>query len=325
LIRIGEIRTGLIQNSNMISLDSSIQLLSSLAGVRPTVSQRPIRQVRSAPKFEGVDCFAPSAKGRKAGLVGTVECSASLTGNRIIQTSSTTTITRKVGKHRREQWSYYLANPGMSELGSQFETEELIESFLRTTPQPSVLDLGAIAERRMNEIQSNTTILDRRPPIRSSRSIVRWAHFDETVEAAESRFDIHFRIESDLMRTLYVHTMNAPTVMVDRFCECIAYHDWLLTSVGRRVESIGHWAGQPHDLLPEVSPIIEHLLNLWMPMAHVPLGWSESWRALEESVGFSREWASYVETIRNFVTISTLRQLEILREEIGKGPYEASP
>ncbi len=59
--------------------------------------------------------------------------------------------------------------------------------------------------------------------------------------------------------------------------------------------------------MARMSPAIEQLLHLWMPCAHPEPDLRWVWAALEGRPGFSRQWASIVDRLRNEQMGSILR------------------
>src|ERR1700755_2949509 len=87
LVTIGEVHTGLLQNSSAISLSTATRLVDVVLGERVLASERPTSYVRSVERLTGLDCPLPSSKGARVRAVGTVVSRSAITGGHVLQGS----------------------------------------------------------------------------------------------------------------------------------------------------------------------------------------------------------------------------------------------
>ncbi len=55
-----------------------------------------------------------------------------------------------------------------------------------------------------------------------------------------------------------------------------------------------------------LRPAVDHLLHLWMPRAHVDRSLGHLWDELEQEPGFTRQWRSLVQRIRDQLAVQTI-------------------
>ncbi|GAB3965390.1 hypothetical protein [Plantactinospora veratri] len=65
MLTLGEVHTGLLQNSSSLSLENTAQLLDLLVGQRVRRSERPIAYAVSPDQLTGVDCRLPTRSGSR--------------------------------------------------------------------------------------------------------------------------------------------------------------------------------------------------------------------------------------------------------------------
>src|SRR5690242_16102985 len=136
MVELGEVHTGLLQHSSVLSAGQAVQLLSLREGESVAHSERPNRYTASPEDLTGVDCQLPSRSGRQVRGVGTVATHTLISGGRILQGSSWVDIEPGRGRHRRA-WPYYLARPGRVEAVGSFEPDDLRAGFF--TGEPNAL------------------------------------------------------------------------------------------------------------------------------------------------------------------------------------------
>lgn len=299
----GEVHTGLLQHSHSLSPNKTNDLLSLAAGETVRQSARPIAYAVSPHFLSGLDCGLPGA-GREIRTVGTAMGRATITGGHILQGSTFAVIEAGTAKGR-QPWSHYLASPGRLSTVSGRLPDDLATRLLggptaATAPQ---LDLGAISGRTMDLVHRNA-LLDRRPPFRAARTRFRWVA--TTTATPESADTLHLTIHRARLRTARVSIQDTSLVSVAQLCEDIAYHDWLLTTMLTIVERAGI-GGRPQDeTITALRPAVDHLLHLWMPGAHCDPVTRRLWSPLEDRPGFSRQWTTLVNRVRDQITIATL-------------------
>jgi hypothetical protein len=306
MLVMGEVHTGLLQNSGEIPESTCRDVLRLLSGERVRVSRRPIVYAVSPDLLTGVDCRLPSASQSRIRGAGTILSRSSITGGRVVQGSSYTRIERS-GSDRRQPWSHYLARPGVVEVLGKAKPRDLADGFAEDPPADG-LDLGAISARFMDVVQSSP-LLDRRAPFKIARTRLRWV-----AEPGEPA--IHFTLHSDQMRTVrLVHTGEFTPAVVD-LCEDLALHDWLLTALLVIIERARIGGTPGPEAAVKLAPAVDHLLHLWMPSARVDDLLSPFWESLDRRPGFTRQWQSLVDRVRDQLAVHTLA---FLREKSGGG------
>ncbi|WP_148086343.1 SCO2521 family protein [Micromonospora sp. HM5-17] len=306
MLTLGEVHTGLLQNSTALSLDHTTQLLDLLVGQRVRRSERPIAYAVSPDQLTGVDCRLPTASGRVTRGVGTVVSHAAVTGGHVVQGSTYTRLDR-AASNRRLIWSHYLSRPGRVETIGKVDFSDVAQGFLSPAPQPQTLNLGAVSARLMDVVQSSPR-LDRRPPFRTKRTRLRWAIRPAPDATAEPRGT--FRVESDTLRTLELTAPHDDVSALVELCEDLALHDWLLTTLLSLMEFSLTGPGTRAQKIDRLRPAIDCLLHLWMPAARLDESVLPVWRDLEHRPGFTRQWQTSVTRIRDQVTLSTIALLE---------------
>jgi hypothetical protein len=93
---------------------------------------------------------------------------------------------------------------------------------------------------------------------------------------------------------------------VVRLCEDVALHDWLLTAVEEVVDGGRADGLSGEELVRRFRPVVAHLLPLWMPGAHVEDVLAPIWSGLEGRPGFTRQWSSLVDQIRDQMSLSVI-------------------
>ncbi|WP_035846551.1 SCO2521 family protein [Kitasatospora azatica] len=306
---LGEVRTGLLQHSVELPRAAALQLLHLRHGERVRSSSRPNSQVRSADLLTGVDCPLPTGSRRAVRGIGTALAHAVLTEGRVLQASVRVRIggpSEAGSSSLRLPWGHYLARPGTVEPTGPCGLDDLAEGFLAAdAPSGSLLDLGAIAERLLTDLGKLTDLqgrplVDRRAPFRSRRTRLLWT----AVEGSQA--GAHFTIEDGTLRTLRLTLERVDPVAVAAFCEDLALHDWLLTTLVQLIERSGLGSAPGAEPVLRLRPAVNHLLHLWMPGARVDRALAPVWGDLETSPGFSRQWAVAVQRIRDQLALQAV-------------------
>ncbi|MFY1673840.1 SCO2521 family protein [Plantactinospora sp. WMMB334] len=305
MLTLGEVHTGLLQNSSSLSLENTAQLLDLLVGQRVRRSERPIAYAVSPDQLTGIDCRLPTRSGSRTRGVGTVVSRAAVTGGHVLQGSTYTRLDR-AASNRRLTWSHYLARPGWVETIGKVDVRDVSAGFLGAH-QSQTLNLGAISARLIDAVQSSAR-LDRRPPFRTKRTRLRWSVLPAADATSEARGKL--RIESDTLRTLELTAPPEAVPALVEFCEDLALHDWLLTTLLSLIEFSLTGPGTRTQKVHRLRPAIDCLLHLWMPAARLDESVLPVWHDLEHRPGFTRQWQTSVTRIRDQVTLSTIALLE---------------
>jgi hypothetical protein len=122
------------------------------------------------------------------------------------------------------------------------------------------------------------------------------------------------------IRTARIATSTTDPAAIVALCEDLALHDWLLTTLTTVIERSLRGDPAGARALQQLRPAVECLLHLWMPGAHVGDELAAVWDGLERRPGFSRQWLTAVQRIRDFLAVSTLQELDRAGRVPGAGP-----
>jgi hypothetical protein len=294
-VHLGEIHTGMLQNSGPISAEIARQVLSTLPHQRVRSWERPIRRAASPEVLTGLDHALPSASGTHVRGVGTLATELRVTAGRLLQAGTRATVVQSAGG-RRLSWSYYLARPSTVETIGQLSPLDLVEGFLRDDPRGD-FDLGAVCTQWMGWAQSSVE-LDRRSPFPARRTRLRWA------AVTGSPALITFRVHDECLRSIKV---VAPAPMVgdlQELCHDVALHDWLLSSLVSLIDTAAIGQRNREEVLARLRPAVDHLLHAWMPSTRFRDDLAPFWTALEYSSGLARQWENAVDQVRDQVRLA---------------------
>ncbi len=304
MLVLGEVRTCLLQNSGAATRTDVAELLRLSPGERVRSSERPLSHAVSPELLNGVDCQVPAASGTRVRGIGTVAARGVVVGGRILQGSVYTRLER--GElDRRRPWSHYLGRPGVIETVGRFDRRDVVTGFFAEPRPEPTLDLGALSDLVIGSVQMNPR-LDHFAPFKSRRTRLRWAlRTDETAGG-------EFTVADDTLRTLSMTTNGDTVSAVVEFCEDLALHDWVLTTLLQLVERSNVGSADGPESLVRLRPAIDHLLHLWMPGARVAPSLLPLWESLERRPGFTRQWQATVTRIRDQLAVHTLEMLSRL-------------
>jgi hypothetical protein len=116
------------------------------------------------------------------------------------------------------------------------------------------------------------------------------------------------------VRTLLVHFDERRTDDLVALCEDLALHDWLLTTLVWLLDRNTGTPGTRVERVKKLDPAVDCLLHLWMPAARVDADLVPLWQSLDHRSGFSRQWKTSVDRIRDQLTLSTMTLLEAARK-----------
>lgn len=301
MLILGEIRTCLLRNSSTVRQTEVRELLAIVPGEPVWMSERPMAHAVSPDLIRGVDCPLPTRSHTRARGVGTVSAHAVVSAGRVLQGSVTTRVVR-AASDRRRPWPHYLANPGAVEMIGRASVADVADGFLGESSSTAVLDLGSMCERLVDTVQMSRR-LDHTIPFRSSRTRMRWAAF---VTDGPARIVDPFTVESDTSRTIALSTELEELPAAIRFCEDLALHDWVLTTLVRIVGRGDLSSGDGRQVVARLRPAVDHLMHVWMPGAHVPDSMLPLWETLERRPGFTRQWNATVSRIRDQLALRNL-------------------
>ncbi|MCT7351381.1 SCO2521 family protein [Streptomyces sp. 15-116A] len=296
----GEIRTCLLPSLQALDSGAAAQLLALRADERVLLSERPNLHARSPDTLTGVDCPLPSANGARTRAVGTVAARAVLTEGRVLQTSAHCGIPA-AGPDHRQPWGHYLVRPAVVEPLGKLPHEAVAQGIL-DGGRHGDLDLGLIAVQLLTRLL-RSPLLDHRPPLKSRPTRLRWVALptDGDGPPAIERFTV----AEDELRTVRLRVPEGtPGADLAGLCADLALHDWLLTTVVRVLDGL-RLGGRP--TIERLRPAVDHLLHLWMPRARVTKELAALWDPLEEQPGFTRQWRTLVQRIRDQLTLHAIQ------------------
>ncbi|WP_371671641.1 SCO2521 family protein [Streptomyces sp. NBC_00289] len=313
----GEVRTCLLPCRDAVSAAVAERLLTLRADERVRVSQRPNLHAVSPEVLTGVDCRLPTGNRGKVRAVGTVAARASLTEGRVLQATAYFSAPA-AGPDRRRPWGYYLTRPGqLLPVGRLAETV-VADALLTERWQPGAdeLDIGSIAEGLLSTISRKHRLLDYDAPLTSATTSLRWAALP-AADGRGARLE-RFTVAADGVRLVRLRVPNGTEpAAVARLAEDFALHDWLLTTVVDKLDGIRLGSADGAGTLKVLGPLVDHLLHLWMPRTRLDRSLGVLWDVLEEEPGFSRQWQTLVQRVRDQLA---LHAATARRELLSAGP-----
>ncbi|MEO3777661.1 SCO2521 family protein [Micromonospora sp. B11E3] len=299
MLVLGEVQTTALRHSGDVPRELAESVLALLAGERVRVSERPIGYAVSPHTFTGVDCRIAARSGARVRGVGTLMGRVCLTGGRVLQSSAVVRV-EPVGGGYRRAWSHYLARLGVVETLGRTDLPGTAAAHLDADRRASTMGMGALCNRLLAEVQGSS-LLDRRPPVRARRTVLRWAALtDEDVQAARVRLTVR----EDGLRSVRLLLGQAAVADVVALCEDLALHDWLLTALLSIIEQSQIGVGEPVQIIHRLRPAVDHLLHLWMPAARLDGFALSVWEGLEGRPGLSRQWDASVRRIRDQIAMA---------------------
>lgn len=300
MVIIGEIRTGLLRTSLPLPAQAVADLLSMRPGRQITATDRPINRTVSPDSIVGVDCTLSTDPQVKARGIGTVVTHAVVVGGAVVQASSRTRL-EWVDYRERREWSHYTARRGVVDVLGRPDQAKVIGGTKLPAPQRKALDLGAVCQRMLNLVQGRPQ-LDHKIALRTRPTQLRW----NATAREGARPRVHLHIDTDVRRT--VDVVVPPELLTEaiRFCEDLALHDWLYTSLGHVVEQAERDMAAGADPTMLLGAALTLLVRLWMPGAHVHHALRPLWADLEVEPSFTASWQQNVAWIRDQVSMRTL-------------------
>jgi hypothetical protein len=92
-------------------------------------------------------------------------------------------------------------------------------------------------------------------------------------------------------------------------CEDVALHDWLLTTLIEAVRKASIGLVPREETVQRLGPAADRLLHMWMPAAQADELTETMWAILERKAGFSRQWTTLVNRVRDQFSIATASAL----------------
>lgn len=299
MLVLGEVQTAALRHSGSVPRELAEGALALLAGERVRVSERPIGYAVSPYTLTGVDCRIAARTGARVRGVGTLMSRVCLTGGRVLQGSASVRVEPVEGGHRRA-WSHYLPRPGVVETLGRTDLPATAAAHLAADRMSSTMGMGSVCNRLLAEVQGSA-LLDRRPPVRARRTVLRWAALtDEDAQGVRVRFTVR----EDGLRTVRLLLGQVTVADIVELCEDLALHDWLLTALMSIIEQSGIGVGEPAQIVHRLRPAVDHLLHLWMPAARLNGFALSVWEGLEGRPGLSRQWDASVRRLRDQIAMA---------------------
>lgn len=298
-LALGEIHTGLLQNSVPVTGDVSELVLARAANQRVRRWERPIRYAASAPMLTGVDCDLPDLSGASRRAVGTVATATRLTTGQLLQACAWTGVERATAD-RRLSWSHYLARPAALQAFGQVRPAEIVAGFHSGQPPAAVLDLAGICGAAMAVVQSSPEV-DRRRPMHAARTRFRWS-----AVRRDGAPTFRLVIGPGNLRGLELEIADPGAEAVLDLCLDIALHDWLLTCVSEVIEVAGIGYRPRSAVVGRLRPLVDHLMHAWMPAARLDDTVRPIWERIDRQGGYTRQWATLMHRIRDQLALAGL-------------------
>jgi hypothetical protein len=299
-ILLGEIHTGILQNSGPASADVVEQLLSRVANQPVRHWERPVRHAAAPSLLTGVDCLLPTTSGFARRAVGTLATDACISVGQLLQASAYTGVTTS-REGRRLAWSHYLSHPGSLEALGDVRSAELVDGFLAVEQRPGHLDLAGVCAGVMADVQ-RSSVIDRGRPLRAARTQFRWA-----VVARSGKPSFRLTIGPGGLRSLQLGLSDPDGAAVRDLCLDVALHDWLLSSVIEAVDVANIGYRGRSEVVDRLRPIVDHLLHAWMPGARLPGQMRSIREEIDREAGLSRQWGTLMHRIRDQLSLAGLR------------------
>ncbi|GHJ98761.1 SCO2521 family protein [Streptomyces sp. NPDC003753] len=298
----GEVRTCLLPSFHALDGRAAAQLLRLRADEHVRVSERPNLYALSPDVLTGVDCRLPTSNGAKVRGVGTVAARAALTEGRVLQATAYFSAP-SAGPDTRRPWGHYLVRPGLVEPFGKLPEQATAEGVLRGGARGE-LDLGMIAEGLLAQLLRHP-LLDHKAPFKSRRTHLRWVA--RRAPEGEGPSLQRFTLAEHGLRTVELRLPeDVPAAAAAGLCEDLALHDWLLTTVVHMLDSSRLGAADGPSAVLALRPAVDHLLHVWMPRAHVDRTLGHLWDVLEREPGFTRQWQTLVQRIRDQLAVQAI-------------------
>ncbi|MBY8861842.1 hypothetical protein K7711_35570 [Nocardia sp. CA2R105] len=317
LVVLGEVKTCLLPSSTALARAEAGELLALMPGRDVAWRERPSSIAISPTTAVGVDCNVlmdhVAAQPDPVRVVGTVATRVVLAGGRILQSSAHTRIVRGED-HRRRPWSHYVSRKGVAEEIQLVAPDRpavsaaMVAGYHGASARADVedvLDLDSISRRLLGKIRSDPR-LDQSPPVQGGTTRLRWT----AVVGGSAGPDVQLHLDDETVRSVRVIVRKESDLdAVQRFCEDLAAHDWLLTVVGDALDQADHFGTVSADRLDILEPLVQHFSGLWMPGAHTPAALRALWRDLQADPGFTRQWTTLRDRLRDNISVATLHAL----------------
>jgi hypothetical protein len=282
----GVVSTALIQHNDALSLSESAEILRVVPRRRDlaraeSVQQilRPVSLAWSPYRVTAIDPAVLGVQDRP--IFGTAAGRAVVYGGRIVQGSTWVAVVPTLTAVRFP-WADEVALAGTATVGSP--TPRIL---LAAPPaKPPDLGLTAIADRLLDDVQSSRR-LNHVVAFRASGARLYWVATLRNPRRSSTLTDFPAKGESVLHITA---PSDEPPETIIRFCEDVARHQWLLSTLARvlvQTERASLDEARRRQVLKTVS---DQLTRLWIPMPHVDRQASEYWTEMADRLRLMQQW-----------------------------------
>jgi hypothetical protein len=205
----------------------------------------------------------------------------------------------------RQPWAHYLARPGSVETIGKADWADAAAGFLAPAAGSRGIDLGSACDHVLDTVQRFDRF-DRRPPFRAARTTLRWVLEPAAAGHGER---VEFTVGDGADRLVRLTLRSADRAAVAGWCEDLALHDWLLTTVTEMIARARLGEGTRSEEIDRIRPAVDHLLHLWMPGVRTDRSLKPLWTDLDEKAGFHRQWQNSIDRIRDRLALHTLTLL----------------
>jgi hypothetical protein len=149
----------------------------------------------------------------------------------------------------------------------------------------------------MDRAQSSAE-LDHRGPFSAPRLRLRWA------ASAGAPARVTVRVHDDRLRTVRIVAPEPILPAVADFCEDLALHDWLLSTLLAVIDTATGGRRDRAQVIERLQPAVDHLLSAWMPLTPGRDDLAPYWAAVEHSSGLTSQWNNAVRAVRDQVALA---------------------
>jgi hypothetical protein len=314
---VGEVMTVLLGTASALEEDGARALLTRLVpGSQAEPFGYPVERVKSADLSFGVDCHLATPTGARVRTIGVAAAHAVLTGGHVLQAAAHARIVTAENQHRR-RWSYYSARPGVVEVQGKAAPEDLARGFLEADSDGVLLDLAGVAKQVADQVNEGIEEDLQDAALHSAPRTFRWV---ARVASTAGMPVVEFVRCPD--RTFQINAVTNPAYLVSlaRFCEDVALHGWLLSTMAEAFRD----ATKAPDGLGELGFALEFLGHLWSPGEALDKELAPLWTELESRLYLSRGWRNQVARVRDKIELLTLQnimQLQKLQKQTAPEPW----
>ncbi|ACU72767.1 conserved hypothetical protein [Catenulispora acidiphila DSM 44928] len=292
----GVVSTALIQHSGALPLARSAEILrivpqrvvTRIGNVQQTV--RPVPLAWSAHRVAGIDSGVLGIPNRA--ILGTAVGRAVVYGGRIVQGSAWVAVVPMSTAGRRP-WGEKLAAPGTAVVDDS-TLRVLIDAPLSKPPD---LGLTLIADRLVDDVQSSRR-LDHVIAFRSAGDRLYWTAVLRDSELSK----IHANLSETRGPVLhFTAPSDEPLDSIVRFCEDVARHKWLISTVALVSDRMARKHLDPAGRREVVQTVFDQLMHLWLPGSYLESRRNGYWTRTMNGIRLTQQWEVQVARLRELL------------------------